>query len=98
LLDPDSYHLGGGRRHCWAAPWPCDDGGGDPCDSREAALVEPAATRGRRRRPEGGNAGGAGGDVGHPARNRGEAVEGGGAPGEVRVAALWEGAAALWGG
>ena len=54
------------------------------------------ATRGRRcwwsrRRPEGGNAGGAGGAVGHPARNRGEAVEGGGAPGEVRAAALWGG-------
>ena len=66
-----------------------EGGGGDP---REAALVEPAVTQGRRQRPEGGSA------VGYPARNRGEAVKGGGAPGEVRAAALWEDGAALWGG
>ena len=71
-----------------AAPWPCNDSGSDPCDPREAAA------RGRRR-PEGGGAGGGGGAIGLKARNRGEAVEGGGAPGEVREAALWEGAAAL---
>ena len=55
------------------------------------------ATRGRRRRTEGSVPGGGGGLVGPRARNGGEAVEGGGTPGEARAAALCQEPAASWG-